>query len=85
MAAFAPARPAATRMQFVFTSDAHYGLTRASFRGRSQVPATVVNRALVAAVNALPSRTFPKDGGVAAGEPVGAIDFVAEGRRHREP
>jgi len=66
-------------VQFVFTSDAHYGLTRPWFRGRSHVSAHQVNAALVAAIDALPAVRFPADTGVAAGQPVGAIDFVAEG------
>lgn len=66
-------------VQFVFTSDAHYGLTRPAFRGQTDVSAHVVNAALVAAVNTLPDTPFPEDGGVGAGHAVGAIDFVAEG------
>ena len=67
-----------TPVQFVFTSDAHYGLTRA-FRGRNAVSAHDVNAALVSAIDALPATRLPRDGGLRAGEPVGAIDFVAEG------
>jgi hypothetical protein len=66
-------------VQFVFTSDAHYGLTRPSFRGRRNVDARVVNAALVSAINSLPRVRFPNDGGVRAGELVGPLDFVAEG------
>jgi len=84
LALAAGARPSAAPtsaadLQFVFTSDAHYGITRAAFRGRSDVDAHVVNQALVATINALPGATFPNDGGIGAGTPVGAIDFVAEG------
>ena len=43
------ARPRTVR--FAFTSDAHYGLTRAHFRGRVNVDAHVVNAALVDAIN----------------------------------
>jgi hypothetical protein len=68
-----------TRVQFVFTSDAHYGLTRPSFRGQSNVSAHVVNAALVAAINTLPAARFPDDGGLGSGAAVGAIDFVASG------
>jgi hypothetical protein len=66
-------------VQFVFTSDAHYGLTRPSFRGAMNVPAHRVNAALVAAINALPGTRFPDDEGLGAGKPIGPIDFVAEG------
>jgi calcineurin-like phosphoesterase family protein len=71
--------PAPSAVQFVFTSDAHYGLTRPIFRGAVNVDAHVVNAALVAQINALPKIRFPNDGGVRAGELIGALDFVAEG------
>jgi Calcineurin-like phosphoesterase len=71
--------PPSTRLQFVFTSDAHYGLKRPTFRGLNAVDAGVVNRAMVARINALAHVRFPMDGGVAAGEAVGSLDFVAEG------
>jgi Calcineurin-like phosphoesterase len=38
-----------------------------------------VNAAMIAKMNTLPLVTFPKDGGLRAGERVGAVDFVAEG------
>jgi hypothetical protein len=66
-------------LQFVFTSDAHYGITRQAFRGRADAPAHLVNAALVAKINALPAATFPPDGGLHAGEPVGPIDFLTSG------
>jgi hypothetical protein len=82
MAAVAgPPQRAAARegVQFVFTSDAHYGLTRPAFRGAHRVDAHVVNAALIKAINALPAARFPHDGGVNSGELVGPLDFVAEG------
>lgn len=78
-AAVPAAAPHQGAVQFVFTSDAHYGLSRPAFRGRTHVPARIVNRALVAAINRLPERTFPEDAGLRAGEPIGALDFVVEG------
>jgi hypothetical protein len=76
-AGLVPAPPA--RIQFVFTSDAHYGMTRAAFRGRTSVAAQAVNEAMIARINALPHARFPDDRGLNAGQPVGALDFVAEG------
>lgn len=73
----APAAPAP--VQWVFTSDAHYGITRPRFRGRLNADARSVNQAMVAAINRLPGLMFPRDGGVGAGAPVGAFDFVAQG------
>jgi hypothetical protein len=52
-------------VRFVFTSDAHYGLTRRTFRGHSDVSAHDVNGALVSDINTLPAD--------------GSIDFVVEG------
>ncbi len=69
---------ASNTLQFVFTSDAHYGLTRA-FRGGTDVSAHVVNAAMVARINAISGATFPKDGGVRSAEPIGPVDFVVQG------
>jgi len=53
-------------VRFAFTSDAHYGLTRSTFRGRNAVSAHDVNVALVSDINTL-------------GATLGPFDFVAEG------
>jgi hypothetical protein len=53
-------------IQFIFTSDAHYGLRRTEFRGRTNVDAQTVNRAMVARMNDLQHE-------------IGPIDFVVEG------
>ena len=74
-----PAARRAADLQFVFTSDPHYGLTRPSFRGARNVSAHVVNAAMVDAINTVPNARFPKDGGLGADQPVGAIEFVVEG------
>jgi hypothetical protein len=71
--------PAPAIVQFVFTSDAHYGLSRASFRGATNVDASIVNGALVAAINSLPHTRFPDDAGLRAGQMIGGLDFVIEG------
>jgi hypothetical protein len=73
------AAPQGHTLQFVFTSDAHYGITRSEFRGRAPADAHTVNAALVARINQLPEATFPGDGGVRAGERIGSVDFVVEG------
>jgi hypothetical protein len=65
-------------IQFIVTSDAHYGLTRATFRGHANVNAHVVNAALVSELNTLPDRRFPLDGGLNAGRTIGGVDFVVE-------
>src|SRR5215471_6985415 len=66
-------------IQFIFTSDQHYGLTRPTFRGDSNVRSAVVNAAVVRQMNALPRLVLPGDRGVRAGQPVGPIDFVVVG------
>jgi hypothetical protein len=71
------AQPA--RIQFVFTSDLHYGITRSAFRGDADVDSQVVNRALVAQINRVPEAVFPNDGGNGADQLVGSFDFMAVG------
>jgi len=66
-------------VQFIFTADAHYGITRPGFRGGKDVGARTVNRALVRSINTLATATFPPDGGLHARSAVGPIDFVVEG------
>ncbi|MCU1385695.1 MAG: hypothetical protein JWL71_4392 [Acidobacteria bacterium] len=50
-------------VRFVFTSDAHYGITRPHFRGRDDVDAQVVNRAMVQAINQIGPLDFVAQGG----------------------
>jgi hypothetical protein len=50
-------------IRFVFTSDAHYGLTRSTFRGRARVSAHDVSTALVADINTLGAMDFVVEGG----------------------
>jgi hypothetical protein len=70
---------AAIETQFVFTSDAHYGIKRAvAFNGYSS--GFQVNGAMIGVMNGLPNVTLPcGDNGVNSCKPVGAIDFVVEG------
>ena len=66
----------AGQVQFVYTSDQHYGITRKAFRGLDKVSSREVNAAMVQAVNGLPGVAFPQDGGVRAGQPVQWADTV---------
>jgi hypothetical protein len=66
-------------IQFVFSADAHYGITRTEFQGHTDVPAQVVNASLVQKANSLSGATFPKDGGLREGQAVGPFDFFIEG------
>ncbi len=65
-------------VQFVVTSDSHYGITRAKFRGQSNVNATVVNHALVTSMNRLSETSFPADAGLRTGEAIGSFDFLVD-------
>ena len=66
-------------VQFIFTTDVHFGISRPAFRGRKNVDAQVVNTALVDQINRLPNSAFPNDGGNRAGQTVGPLDFLAIG------
>ncbi len=66
-------------INLIFTSDAHFGITRAKFRGDSNVAGDKVNAAMVAQMNALPALILPADGGVNTGQKVAAIDYLIEG------
>ncbi len=65
-------------IQFVFTSDVHYGLTRKTFRGDEDVAAHIVNAAMIKQINTLPGLLLPADKGVRAGKKIGWIDYLIE-------
>ena len=65
-----------TIIQFVYTSDSHFGIRRNTFQGDSNVTADVVNAAMVIKINTLPELTLPEDSGVNAGKQVGSIDYL---------
>ncbi len=65
------------QVRFAFVSDLHYGLRR-EFRGADASSAEVC-RAMADAVRSLPDMEFPEDGGIGAGNRIGALDFVVCG------
>jgi hypothetical protein len=67
--------PTPTTIQFVYTSDAHFGITRASFQGAVNVDANIVHTALVTKINTISTLILPSDNGVQAGKTVGGIDY----------
>jgi len=71
------AQPSA-EVQFIITSDSHYGIARPAFRGETNVDAHIVNQALVAQINRITSALIPSDGGLHANRPVGSIDFLVD-------
>ena len=62
--------------QFIYSSDAHYGITRASFQGGTNVNANTVHTVLLAKMNGISTLTIPSDNGVNSGKTVGAIDYL---------
>jgi hypothetical protein len=64
-------------IQFIFTSDVHFGLTKENFRGQKNVPSYAVNAAMIAQMNRIPSMVFPADSGVNAGKKINFIDAIA--------
>lgn len=63
-------------LQFVFCSDVHFGINRASFRGKTDVTAAEVNAAMMEQMNMLPSNILPNDGGVFSGKKIGGINAL---------
>ena len=66
-------------INIVFTADAHYGLTRAEFKGHKNVDSYIVNGAMINSINKVPSLTLPADTGVNAGNKVSTVDYLIEG------
>ena len=66
-------------VNIIFTSDAHFGINRAQFRGDTSVAGVKVNAAMIGQMNALPGTDLPKDGGIGSGKKVGAIDYLVQG------
>ena len=65
-------------VNFIYTSDNHYGIVRPLFRGGFNVTGQAVNEAMIARMNTLPTQLFPNDGGVASGQQVGQVDFLMD-------
>jgi len=63
-------------IQFVFTSDVHFGLTKENFRGQKNVSAAAVNKAMVNEINQLNTKTFPLDNGVQSNKSIKKLDAI---------
>ena len=61
-------------VQFIFTSDVHFGLFKNTFRGKTNVSAFEVNKAMVHSMNQLKNQKFPNDNGVLANQIIKGID-----------
>ena len=68
-----------TVLQIVFTSDAHYGIERKTFKGQEIADGHTVNAEMIKNINTLPEIIFPNDSGIKAGRNIGAIDYIIEG------
>src|SRR5258707_7145398 len=60
-------------IEIVFTSDAHYAITRKAFRGDTNVNSHIVNTTMISQINNLPTLNLPADNGVSAGKNIGYI------------
>lgn len=65
-------------INILFTSDAHYGIFRKSFRGDTMVAGHIVNAAMIKQMNTIPNYTLPKDGGVNEGKKVQDVDYLIQ-------
>lgn len=65
-------------VNMIYSSDAHYGITRPKFRGDTNVMSYLVNAAMIKQMNTVPTLTLPADDGIGAGKTVGPVDYVIE-------
>ena len=75
----APMAEAGRQVQFVFTSDPHFGLNRSVFQEEKNIDSRYANKLMVEKINSLPGVSFPADEELKAGQMIGGIDFVTEG------
>lgn len=65
-------------LHIIFSSDAHYGITRKAFMADSNVDAHKVNAVMIKKINAMPGMVLPADQGVDAGKKLGWVDDVMQ-------
>jgi hypothetical protein len=70
---------AGNQVQFVFTSDPHFGVNRSVFKEEKNIDSRYANQVMVEKINHLPQASFPADQELKAGQMIGGIDFVVEG------
>jgi len=61
-------------VQFIFTSDVHFGLTKNTFRGKTKVSALEVNKAMANSMIQLKGQFIPNDNGVNANQVINGFD-----------
>jgi hypothetical protein len=65
-------------INMIFSSDAHYGISRTKFRGDSNVSSHIVNAAMIEQMNSIADLTLPQDDGINAGKKAGNVDYVIQ-------
>ncbi len=63
-------------IQFLFTSDVHFGLVKDKFKGQTNVTAFEVNKAMVKAMNHIQGNYLPNDSGVQSQQQINGIDAL---------
>ena len=73
---FANAKGKDSIINFIFTSDVHFGLTKDYFRGKENVSARDVDMAMMQVMNNLYTSKLPADKGVLENKVIGGIDAL---------
>jgi len=73
---FANAKDKDSIINFIFTSDVHFGLTKDYFRGKENVLARDVDMAMMQVMNNLSKSKLPGDKGVLENKVIGGIDAL---------
>jgi len=73
---FANAKDKDSIINFIFTSDVHFGLTKDYFRGKENVSARDVDMAMMQVMNNLSKSKLPADKGVLANKMMAGIDAL---------
>jgi hypothetical protein len=73
---FASAKDKDSIINFIFTSDVHFGLTKDHFRDKVNVPAKEVDMAMMQVMNTLYTNKLPADKGVLENKLIGGIDAL---------
>jgi len=63
-------------IQFIFTSDVHFGLVKDKFQGKTNVTAFDVNLAMVSVMNHIGGSKFPNDNGEQSNKFIKGIDAL---------
>jgi hypothetical protein len=65
-------------LQIVYSSDAHFGLSKKRFRGTENVSSRLVNTVMITTINSMPGINLPNDNGIGSGRKIGYIDYFAQ-------